>query len=164
MKYYANCGLIAILSLILFLSVLGWVEPAKAQATARGVITFDFPIPLKPQIKSILGWVGTGKTQEAAGGIVTFNDRTLIKPTVEVNLDSELIAFVAKTTKQEPEIAELIAMLEGVYIRSYAGDTVVDCPFIWGRFPRLLSEGRFSDLVTMATRGVPPLPETDCNQ
>ena len=129
-KHYVNCRPIAILSLILFLSVLGWVEPAKTQATARGVITFDFPIPLKPQIESILGWIGTGKTQEAAGGIVTFNDSTPIKPKVEVNLDSELIAFVAKTTEQEPEIAELIAMLEGVYVRSYSGDAASFDPMI----------------------------------
>ena len=130
MKHYANCRPIALLSLILFLSVLGWAESAKAQAIARGVITFDFPIPLKPQIESILGWVGTGKTQEAAGGVVTFNDPMPLKPTVEVNLDSELIAFVAKTTEQEPEIAELIAMLEGVYVRSYSGDAANFDPMI----------------------------------
>ena len=128
MKHYVNCRPIAILPLILFLSVFGWVESAKAQA--RGVITFDFPIPLKPQIESILGWVGTGKTQEAAGGVVTFNDPTLLKPMVEVNLDSELIAFVAKTTEKEPEIAELIGMLEGIYVRSYSGDVASFDPMI----------------------------------
>ena len=130
MKHYANCRPIAILLLILSLSVLGWVEPAKAQATARGVITFDFPIPLKPQIESILGWVGLGKTQETAGGVVTFNGPIPLKPKIEVNLDSELIAFVAKTTEQEPEIAELIAMLEGVYVRSYSGDATSFDPMI----------------------------------
>ena len=71
-----------------------------------------------------------GKTQEAAEGVVTFNDPTPIKPKIEVNLDSELIAFVAKTTEQEPEIAELIAMLEGVYVRSYSGDAASFDPMI----------------------------------
>ena len=73
MKHYANCRPIAILPLIFFFFVLGWVAAAKTQETARGVITFDFPIPLKPQIESILDWVDPGKTQEAEGGIITFN-------------------------------------------------------------------------------------------
>ena len=47
-----------------------------------------------------------------------------------MNLDSELIAFVAKTTEQEPEIAELIAMLEGVYVRSYSGEAASFTPMI----------------------------------
>ena len=109
---------------------LGWVAAAKTQETARGVITFDFPIPLKPQIESILDWVAPGKTQEAEGGVITFNAPIPLKPKVEVNLDSELIAFVAKTTEQEPEIAELIAMLEGVYVRSYSGDAASFDPMI----------------------------------
>ena len=72
-KHYANCRPIAILSLILFLFGLGWIETAKTEETAKGVITFDFPIPLKPQVESILDWIGPGKTQEAEGGVVTFN-------------------------------------------------------------------------------------------
>ena len=130
MKRYANCRSIVSLLLILFLSVLGWVETAKTQEAARGVIAFDFPIPLKPQIESILGWVGGGKREETAGGVVTFNGPIPLKPKVEVNLDSELIAFVAKTTEQEPEISELIAMLAGVYVRSYSGDATSFDPMI----------------------------------
>lgn len=130
MKHYANCRPIAILSLILFLFSLGWIEIAKTEETTRGVITFDFPIPLKPQVESILDWIGPGKTQEAEGGVVTFNGPIPLKPKVEVNLDSELIAFVAKTTEHEPEIAELIAMLEGVYVRSYSGDATSFDPMI----------------------------------
>ena len=130
MKHHVNCRLIVILSLILCLSVLGWVEAAKTQEAARGVIAFDFPIPLQPQIESILGWVGVGKKEETAGGVVTFNGPIPLQPKVEVNLDSELIAFVAKTMEQEPEIAELIAMLEGVYVRSYSGDAMSFDPMI----------------------------------
>ena len=130
MKHYANCRPIALLSLILFLFGLGWIETAKTEGTARGVITFDFPIPLKPQVESILGWVGAGKTEETAGGVVTFNGPIPLKPKIEVNLDRELIAFVAKTTEQEPEIAELIAMLEGVYVRSYSGEAASFDPMI----------------------------------
>ncbi len=130
MKHYAPCRSIAILSLIFFLSVLGWVEAAKTEEAGRGVITFDFPIPLKPQVESILDWIGPGKTQEAEGGVITFNGPIPLKPKVEVNLDRELIAFVAKTTEKEPEIAELIAMLEGVYVRSYSGDATSFDPMI----------------------------------
>ncbi len=129
-KHYANCRPIVILSLIFFFSVLGWVEDAKTEETARGVITFDFPIPLKPQVESILDWIGPGKTQEAEGGVVTFNGPIPLKPKIEVNLDRELIAFVSKTTEYEPEIAELIAMLEGVYVRSYSGDAASFDPMI----------------------------------
>ena len=129
-KQYVNCRPIAILLLIFFFCILGWVEAAKTEEAARGIITFDFPIPLKPQVKSILDWIGPGKTQEAEGGVITFNGPIPLKPKVEVNLDRELIAFIAKTTEQEPEIAELIAMLEGVYIRSYSGDVASFDPMI----------------------------------
>ena len=129
-KHYANCRPIALVSLILFVSVLSWVKTAKTEEASRGVITFDFPIPLKPQVESILDWIGPGKTQEAEGGVITFNGPIPLKPKVEVNLDSELIAFVAKTTEQEPEVAELIAMLEGIYVRSYSGDAAGFDPMI----------------------------------
>ena len=46
------------------------------------------------------------------------------EPKIEVNLSQKLIGLVAKGAKNEPEFAELVGMLKGVFVRVYDATTV----------------------------------------
>ena len=41
------------------------------------------------------------------------------KPNIEINLSGKLIRLVAKGAKNDQKTAELLEMLEGVYVRGY---------------------------------------------
>ncbi len=55
-------------------------------------------------------------------GFIAFDFPNAPQPKIEVHLDRKLISLVAKSATQMPEIAELLAMLDGVYVHSYDGE------------------------------------------
>ena len=63
------------------------------------------------------------KENEKIKGHIAFDFPNALEAKVEVNLSSKLISLVAKGTKSEPEVTELLNMLKGVYVRVYENDT-----------------------------------------
>ena len=63
------------------------------------------------------------KENEKIKGLIAFDFPNALEAKVEVNLSSKLISLVAKGTKSEPEVTELLNMLKGVYVRVYENDT-----------------------------------------
>ena len=65
-------------------------------------------------------------SQEEGGknikGFIALDFPDAPNPKIEVHLDRKLISLVAKSATQMPEIAELLAMLDGVYVYSYDGE------------------------------------------
>ena len=80
----------------------------------------------------VMNLMGGGKvfaqTQERAKtevkGLIPFDFPNAPETKIEVNLSGKLISLVAKAAKQKPEVAELIEMLDGVYVRVYEGESV----------------------------------------
>ena len=59
------------------------------------------------------------KEKEKIKGLIAFDFPKALEAKVEVNLSGKLISLVAKAAKPEPEVAELLEMLKGVYVRVY---------------------------------------------
>ena len=57
-------------------------------------------------------------------GLILFDFSEPIEAKVEVNLTAKLINLVTKSVSNEPEIAELIQMLDGIYVRTYDRVTI----------------------------------------
>ena len=57
-------------------------------------------------------------------GLILFDFADPIEAKVEVNLTAKLINLVTKSVSNEPEIAELIQMLGGIYVRTYDRVTI----------------------------------------
>ncbi len=52
-------------------------------------------------------------------GLIIFDFRVPVEAKVEVNLTAKLINLVTKSVSNQPEVAELIQMLDGIYVRTY---------------------------------------------
>ena len=57
-------------------------------------------------------------------GLILFDFPESIEAKVEVNLTAKLINLVTKSVNNAPEVAELIQMLEGIYVRTYDRATI----------------------------------------
>ena len=52
-------------------------------------------------------------------GLILFDFPEPLEAKVEVNLTAKLISLVTKSMSNQPEVAELIQMLDGIYVRTY---------------------------------------------
>ena len=57
-------------------------------------------------------------------GLILFDFPEPLEAKVEVNLTSKLIGLVTKSVSNQPEVAELIQMLDGIYVRTYDRGTI----------------------------------------
>ena len=57
-------------------------------------------------------------------GLILFDFPEPLAAKVEVNLTSKLIGLVTKSVSDQPEVAELIQMLDGIYVRTYDRGTI----------------------------------------
>ena len=59
-------------------------------------------------------------------GLILLDFPSPIKAKVEVNLNTKLINLVTKSVSNQPEVAELIQMLDGIYVRTYDNRVIWD--------------------------------------
>ena len=59
-------------------------------------------------------------------GLILLDFPSPLKAKVEVNLNTKLINLVTKSVSNQPEVSELIQMLDGIYVRTYDR-------FVWDR-------------------------------
>ena len=52
-------------------------------------------------------------------GLILLDFPSPLKAKVEVNLNTKLISLVTKSVSNQPEVAELIQMVDGIYVRTY---------------------------------------------
>ena len=75
---------------------------------------------------AVLFIIGIGVAQAAEElkikGQIPFDFPNPPEAKIEMNLNGKLLSLFAKSAKPEPKITELIAMVEGIQIRGYAGD------------------------------------------
>ena len=64
----------------------------------------------------------SGKTDRK--GLILFDFPEPLKAKVEVNLTAKLISLVTKSVSNQPEVVELIKMLDGIYVRTYDRTTI----------------------------------------
>ncbi|MDE0684678.1 MAG: DUF4252 domain-containing protein [Candidatus Poribacteria bacterium] len=57
-------------------------------------------------------------------GLILFDFPESLEAKVEVNLTAKLINLVTKSVSNQPEVAELIQMLDGIYVRTYDRITI----------------------------------------
>ncbi len=57
--------------------------------------------------------------QQVKKGLILFDYLDELEANVEVNLTDKLINLVTKTVSSKPEVAELIQMVDGIYLRTY---------------------------------------------
>ena len=57
-------------------------------------------------------------------GLIIFDFPTPLEAKVEVNLTAKLINLVTRSVSNTPEVAELIQMLDGIYVRTYDRITI----------------------------------------
>ena len=57
-------------------------------------------------------------------GLILFDFPEPLAAKVEVNLTAKLISLVTKSVSNQPEVAELIQMLDGIYVRTYDRTTI----------------------------------------
>ena len=78
---------------------------------------------------SLLFTVGNGiaETQdENIKGRINFDFPDVSEVKIEVNVSSKLFTLLTKSVEHEPDIGKLVAMIEGVYVRSYENDENLD--------------------------------------
>ena len=79
-------------------------------------------------------------------GLIIFDFPAPIEAKVEVNLTAKLINLVTKSVSNTPEIAELIQMLDGIYVRTYDRLTIDEKELV-SYFQRRLKEDNWEVLV-----------------
>ncbi len=57
--------------------------------------------------------------QQTKKGLIPFDYMDEMEAQIEVNLTDKLINLVAKSVSSEPKVAELIQMIDGIYLRTY---------------------------------------------
>ena len=57
-------------------------------------------------------------------GLILFDFPEPLEAKVEVNLTAKLISLVTKSVSNQPEVTELIQMLDGIYVRTYDRATI----------------------------------------
>ena len=79
-------------------------------------------------------------------GLIIFDFPVPLEAKVEVNLTAKLINLVTKSVSNTPEVAELIQMLDGIYVRTYDRVTI-DEQEVVGYFQNRLKEDNWEVLV-----------------
>lgn len=79
-------------------------------------------------------------------GLIIFDFSTPREAKVEVNLTAKLINLVTKSVSNTPEIAELIQMIDGIYVRTYERLTINEQELV-SHFQRRLRENNWEVLV-----------------
>lgn len=79
-------------------------------------------------------------------GLILFDFPELLEAKVEVNLTAKLINLVSKSVSNQPETAELIQMLDGIYVRTY-DRTIIDEKKLVNHFQQRLKEEKWEVLV-----------------
>ncbi len=85
-------------------------------------------------------------------GLIIFDFPVPVEAKVEVNLTAKLINLVTKSVSNTPEIAELIQMLDGIYVRTYDRITIDEQELV-GYFQRKLKEDNWEVLVKIKDEG-----------
>ena len=71
---------------------------------------------------SLLFTIGSGIAEvqdENIKGRIDFDFSDVSEAKIEINLNSKLFSLLTRSVEHEPEISKLVAMIEGVYVRSY---------------------------------------------
>ena len=79
-------------------------------------------------------------------GLILFDFPKLLEAKVEVNLTAKLINLVSKSVSNQPEVAELIQMLDGIYVRTY-DRTIIDEKKLVNHFQQRLKAEKWEVLV-----------------
>ena len=79
-------------------------------------------------------------------GLILFDFPELLEAKVEVNLTAKLINLVSKSVSNQPDVAELIQMLDGIYVRTY-DRTIIDEKKLVNHFQQRLKEEKWEVLV-----------------
>lgn len=79
-------------------------------------------------------------------GLIIFDFPVPVEAKVEVNLTAKLINLVTKSVSNTPEVAELIRMLDGIYVRTYDRLTIDEQELV-DYFQRRLKEDNWEVLV-----------------
>ena len=79
-------------------------------------------------------------------GLIIFDFPVPLEAKVEVNLTAKLINLVTKSVSNTPEVAELIQMLDGIYVRTYDRLTIDEQELV-DYFQRRLREDNWEVLV-----------------
>ena len=85
-------------------------------------------------------------------GLILFDFPEPLAAKVEVNLTSKLISLVTKSVSNQPEVAELIQMLDGIYVRTY-DRTTIDEKKLVNYFKEKLKNDEWEVLVKIEERG-----------
>ena len=79
-------------------------------------------------------------------GLILFDFPESLEAKVEVNLTAKLISLVTKSVSNQPEVAELIQMLDGIYVRTYDRFTIDEKKLV-NYFRQRLKEDKWEVLV-----------------
>ena len=79
-------------------------------------------------------------------GLILFDFPEPVEAKVEVNLTAKLISLVTKSVSNQPEVAELIQMLDGIYVRTYDRATIDEKKLV-SYFKEKLKEDEWEVLV-----------------
>ena len=79
-------------------------------------------------------------------GLIIFDFPAPLEAKVEVNLTAKLINLVTKSVSNTPEVAELIQMVDGIYVRTYDRVTIDEQELV-DYFQRRLKEDKWEILV-----------------
>ena len=79
-------------------------------------------------------------------GLILFDYPESLEAKVEVNLTAKLINLVTKSVSNQPEVAELIQMLDGIYVRTYDRVTIDEKKLV-NYFKERLKEDKWEVLV-----------------
>ena len=85
-------------------------------------------------------------------GLILFDFPEPLAAKVEVNLTSKLISLVTKSVSDQPEVAELIQMLDGIYVRTYDRGTIDEKKLV-NYFKEKLKKDEWEVLVKIEERG-----------
>jgi hypothetical protein len=85
-------------------------------------------------------------------GLILFDFPEPLVAKVEVNLTAKLISLVTKSVSNQPEVAELMQMLDGIYVRTYDRGTI-DEKKIVNYFKEKLKNDEWEVLVKIEERG-----------
>ncbi len=84
-------------------------------------------------------------------GLILFDFPEPLKAKVEVNLTAKLISLVTKSVSDQPEVTELIQMLDGIYVRTYDRATIDEKKLV-NYFKEKLKEDEWEVLVKIEER------------
>ncbi|MYC76996.1 DUF4252 domain-containing protein [Candidatus Poribacteria bacterium] len=79
-------------------------------------------------------------------GLILFDFPESLEAKVEVNLTAKLISLVTKSVSNQPEVVELIQMLDGIYVRTYDRATIDEKKLV-NYFKEKLKEDEWEILV-----------------